>query len=131
MYCSKCGKENNNTSNFCKSCGAKLEKVKNNTKQNNPPTLSILSLIFCILQFVATFIASKINYLDFLYNIPWVVISLVLAIISRCLYKDTLSLVLIIVDVVLIVLIIIGFILLFFFLISALETMLFGCSQLA
>ncbi len=26
MICSNCGKENNNTSNFCKYCGAKLNQ---------------------------------------------------------------------------------------------------------
>lgn len=136
MYCSKCGKENNNTSKFCKNCGEQLEKeqvqntnIANNKKLGNT-NLSIISLIFCILQFVATFIASEVPILDFLYNIPWLLISLILAIISRCKYKDTMSLVLIIVDSILIVLMIIGAIILLCFFASLFEMAITGCSQL-
>lgn len=139
MYCNKCGRENNNTNKFCISCGKKLETNKVNIEQSikepkktrlGHTTLSLLSLIFCILQFVISFIASKVNFLEFLNNIPFILISLVLAIISRCIYKDTMSLVMIIIDSVLMVLMIIGIILLMIFFVAALEELATGCSQL-
>lgn len=138
MYCSKCGKENDNTGKFCGNCGEKIEikeqvqniNIKNNKKMGST-NLSIISLIFCILQFAATFIASEIPILEFLYNIPWVLISLVLAIISRCKYKDTMSLVLIIIDSILIILMIIGVIILLWFFSSLFEIALTGCGQLS
>ena len=139
MYCKKCGKENESVSKFCKNCGEKIEtkELNQNTSNNivdkekiGSTTLSIISLIFCVLQFVATFIASKVSYLEFLSNIPWIIISLILAIISRCKYKDTMSLVMIIIDSVLIVLMIIGVIILFWFFANLFEIALTGCSQL-
>ena len=133
MYCNKCGKENNNTNKFCIGCGEKLENniIDEKKEKKGYSNLSIVSLIFCILQFVLTFISSKIEFLSFLSNIPWILISLVLAIISRCIHKDTMSLIMIIIDAILIVLLIILLIALMMFFAALFETLLTGCSQLS
>ncbi|MBQ9071589.1 MAG: zinc ribbon domain-containing protein [Bacilli bacterium] len=138
MYCGNCGKENDNTSKFCENCGKNIERKEiiqdNNIVDNKKigsTTLSILSLVFCIVQVVSIFITNTFDGLDFLTSIPWIIVSLVLAIISRCKYKDTMSLVMIIIDSVLIVLMIIGAIILFWLFISLFEVLLTGCNQLS
>jgi hypothetical protein len=54
MYCKYCGEKNEETNNFCKSCGSKLkeERVVNNNA-NNAKIISIIGLIFCFIPFLS------------------------------------------------------------------------------
>lgn len=132
MYCNKCGKENNNANKFCISCGEKIEVLDqtHNKEKIGSSNLSIISLVFCIVQFISTFIFSNIEFLKFFSKVPWIIISLILAIISKCKYNDRLSLIMIIIDIILIVLYIILIIIFFFLFISLIESLLEGCAEI-
>ena len=139
MFCSKCGKQSDKDSKFCNSCGANLfvnqhlTNNNNNQEQNKKIShtkLSIISLCFLIAQFVMYFIGNSISALGFLCSIPWVFISLVLAIVSKCKNNDTMSLILIIIDSIVIVLGIIFTIVAVFLFASLVEATIFGCGEL-
>ena len=90
--------------------------------------LSFASLILTILQFVIPFITSSVEQLSFLRKLPYVLVALILAIISKCKYNDKLSLTMIIIDSVLIgVTIILGILSILFFA-AAIESIINGCS---
>ena len=114
MKCNKCGSENLENVNYCTNCGTKIavennenKIVENNTNnsKNKIPVLSWVSLgllcmqligFLCMINsFLYKFIGSK---LSIIFELPYVVASLILAIISRVKNKDKMSLILIIVD---------------------------------
>ncbi|MBR6690647.1 MAG: zinc ribbon domain-containing protein [Bacilli bacterium] len=134
MYCKNCGRENNNIDKFCNNCGENLYENKELTlpkeKKNklSHTTLSLLSLIFCAFKIAVIVLPDKLIYLSFLRNIPWILISLVLAIVSRCKYKDTMSLIMIIIDIVLIILLLIVMIIMTFFLLNLFKLITMGCN---
>ena len=119
MYCIRCGKENNDNSNYCINCGNKLEVNKYNISKEDTikkdnlgyTNLSIASLICLIVRFFSTFIGIVLSS-RWIIEIPWLLVSLVLSIISRVKYKDKMSKVLLIVDIVLMVIELILFIIL-------------------
>ena len=117
MFCSKCGKENIKESKFCAGCGASLldnqpiEQHQTNknfkkTRLSNTP-LSLISLGCLIMQVIVLSFVKNIGILSFLTNIPWILISLVLAIISKCKNNDKLSGIMIIINIIVIILFII------------------------
>ena len=73
------------------------------------------------------FIASSIEQLNFLRYLPYVLVALILAIISKCKYNDKLSLIMIIIDAVLIGIIIIFIILNILIIAAAFESVINGC----
>ena len=135
MKCSKCNYENQEHSNFCNNCGSKLE-ISNTTEENSNlqnennkkkkiPALSWVSFGFLLMQlfcFLCQFsqIINKHIYskLLFIFELPYVLVSLILAIISRIKNKDTMSLVVLIIDSVIISLAIIFVIIAVIFIIS-------------
>lgn len=145
MFCSNCGKENSNDSKFCTNCGVKLGQpiavsIENNltnesvnlqsknTNKKKIPTLSWISLgflgmqLFCFLcQFNGFLYKCVYSKLLFIFEFPYVIVSLILAIISRVKNKDKMSLVLIIVDTVVIVLAIIFIVLAVLLLVSVIN----------
>jgi len=129
MRCINCGIENEENNKFCINCGSKLQM--SDKKNNKMPTLSIVALIFFIAQFLSfplKFILGK-----FVLNMPYTLISLIFAIISRIKNNDKVSLVIIIVDYVIISLSIIFMIILFFFAAYLFKTALGsldGCSNM-
>ncbi len=124
MKCINCGKENKNNTNFCSNCGVKLEqqiqqdstqngnidiKQIQNTNNKKKPTLSWVSLGFLCMQllcFLCQYVEFLYKYvyskLLFMFEFPYIIVSLILAIISRVKNKDKMSLVLIIVDAIII-----------------------------
>jgi len=142
MFCSKCGNENNKESKYCAVCGASLlenqpieqhqtNKKLENTRLSNTP-LSFISLGCLIMQVIVLSFIKNIGILSFLTNIPWILISLVLAIISKCKNNDKLSGIMMIIDIIGIILFIIWMIigLLFFsFVFGELLDEFIGCVQ--
>ena len=61
MYCSKCGKENNDTNIYCNHCGEKLEK--NTTKTSNNNISNRFTLENNIIVVVAMFIMFIVFYI--------------------------------------------------------------------
>ena len=101
----------------------KLKKEEDNYKEIKSKdimkysTLSIISSVMTGFKFIIVFIFPKIfninnSFMNFLNNIPFIIISLILAIISRCTKKDTLSKVIIIIDMIYIIINIIAIVLL-------------------
>lgn len=143
MYCIKCGKKLENDDKFCDNCGTAVDNnLQNNIPQSQTSTPKIStkdnqkitdfmkwSLVFLAMRFASYFFYSislktnieiLIKIANTIYMVPWLVISLIFAIISRVKYKDKLSSTFICINI---VLIIIGFIILcmaviFFFFIS-------------
>ena len=120
MYCIRCGTENKDNSNYCTHCGNKLEVNNNiqvnkvdsvNREQMGSTNLSIASLVCLILKFVSLF-GGLLSSSKWIMEVPWLLASLILAIISRVKYKDKMSKVLLIVDIILMVLEVILFIIL-------------------
>ena len=132
MYCSNCGKKNDNETKFCENCGNKLEVQKeivnnnviNNNQKKKIPVLSWLSLcflfakvaiiIYCI--FSNNYFNNYVSNYDGIYDyngmsglsyIPFLTTSLILSIVSRVKNKDTMSLVVMVIDIVLFALLII------------------------
>lgn len=128
MKCINCGKENKDNTNFCSNCGVKLEqkiqkesaqngnidiKQIQNTNNKKIPTLSWVALGFLCMQLLC-FLCQYVEFLYkyvyskvlFLFEFPYVIVSLILAIISRVINKDKMSLALIIVDAIIIVIVI-------------------------
>lgn len=138
MYCSKCGTKNETSSNFCINCGSKLDgtnntitNVDNNVNNNDlqSTNLSIASLVCLIVKFVSIFIGFASSSKWF-FELPWLLASLILAIISRVKYKDKMSKVLIIVDAILMVLEIILFIIAIIFLSLLVANFIEGCREI-
>ena len=97
--------KNNRDIQYMQQFGGFMKKENNEEKNKISSTkLSKVSLIFLILEFAVSFISEQVDALNFLNEIPYLIISLVLAIISQCKDKDKLSLAIIIVDSVLILL---------------------------
>ena len=71
------------------------QNIKPEKKSNS--NLSIISLIFLICEIVS----GIFGILEF---VPWIYVSLTLAIISKCKYNDKMSLVVLIIDIILITL---------------------------
>ena len=124
MYCRNCGFKNEENSRFCGSCGSELYSnvnqfsVVNNVNQANTkkgiPVLSWISfglLMFKLLIIVISIIAYNSNFSTYLMWLPCLLGSLITAIISRVMNKDTMSLVVMIIDIILIALGIIAIIL--------------------
>ncbi len=123
MKCKNCGKENEDQSNFCSNCGQQLQGdviQKDNPKDNNQTKNSSLSwislglLIWQIIIFIiSNFVDIQNTVINFIFKFPWILAALILTIVSRCIYKDSLSKYLLITEIVLIaiaiILIIIGF----------------------
>ncbi len=105
-----------------------LEKTSTRLAKTN---LSLISLILTILQFVVPLITYFIDSLSFLGKIPYVIISLILAIISRCKYADKLSLIMIITDAVIIGMEIIFLILMVLFFAIAIDSIITGCTSIS
>lgn len=128
MKCINCGKENKDNTNFCSNCGVKLEqqiqkesaqngniniKQIQNTNNKKIPTLSWIALGFLCMQLLC-FLCQYVEFLYkyvyskvlFLFEFPYIIVSLILAIISRVINKDKMSLALIIVDAIIIVIVI-------------------------
>ncbi len=64
MFCSKCGKENNDNAEFCFSCGSRLNQLANETKNTtanseNNQNIPIRNLI--LLTFILSLIAFSIT----------------------------------------------------------------------
>ena len=103
-------------------------KKKEPTNQKRNSKLSNLSLYFLITKImllILLIIANRIpNFTDTLINkvmetvfsLPWIIISLILAIISRIKYRDDTSKILIIIDIITIVLVVIFYIICMIFL---------------
>lgn len=49
MICSKCGNENKDQANFCKTCGNPLNKMDNNIKSNNNNQKYIIIALFLVI----------------------------------------------------------------------------------
>lgn len=104
-----------------------LNTSDNGTRLANTK-LSKASLILLILQFIMPILTIFLGPFKFLVSLPYLLASLVLAIISKCQYNDKLSSIMIIVDIILMV---IGLILAFLVIIlfaSIFESMLSGCT---
>ena len=137
MYCNKCGTKNENDSNYCINCGNKLENnnvIFNNSNNsiNNDgvvekTNLSIASLVCLGIKFLSVFVGF-ISSSKWFFELPWLLISLVLAIISRVKYKDKMSKILIIVDSILLVIEIILFIIVMIILTIFVSEMIEGCN---
>jgi len=131
MYCNKCGIKNNDTNKFCINCGNNIERKINYNKVKEKLAKSELSLIAMYL-FIANFLSYLLmgftDLFDFLASIPWIPVSLILSIISKCKYNDKLSLVMIILNCVVIGLSIIIVILVFVFFFSLFEMLINGFS---
>ena len=126
MKCINCGDENKNSANFCSNCGTKLEQniqsnqnvSSQNANNSKIPTLSWVSLGFLCMQLFCFFcqnagftfktVHSKAS---FVFEFPYIIVSLILAIISRVKNKDRMSLAVIIVDAIVIFIVIIFIIL--------------------
>lgn len=145
MKCINCGNESKENDNFCTNCGVRLgqsieisteNNVTNesvnlqskNTNKKRIPTLSWISLgflgmqLFCFLcQFNGFLYKNVYSKLLFIFEFPYVIVSLILAIISRVKNKDKMSLVLIIVDSVVIVIAIIFIVLAVLLMISVIN----------
>ena len=107
MRCSKCDTELSENTKFCTKCGTKVgDVVPSETsigEKVKKLTLSQWALGFLIIKgiiFLSFF--SGIIKNDAILAFPGIVISLVLAIISRCRHKDKMSLFLIVIDSILI-----------------------------
>lgn len=111
MNCNNCGYKNEKNSNFCMNCGVKLENVQNieeeQAKVNDvKQKVSVLSWIAFSLLLIGIFCSicrfniniSNKNILYYIINLPWIVTSLILAIISRVKNKDKMSIVIVIID---------------------------------
>ncbi len=135
MKCNNCGTNIENNKNFCPNCGIKIEQTiqqnqensvqngvvseNNNLQTQNASkekknTLSWISLGFLVMQlfcFICQFSGLLYKYvyskLLFIFEFPYIIVSLILAIISRAKNKDKMSLVLIIVDITVIFILII------------------------
>lgn len=105
-----------------------LEKTSTKLAKTN---LSLISLILTILQFVVPLITYFIDSLSFLEKIPYVIISLILAIISKCKYSDKLSLIMIIINAIIIGLEIIFLILMVLFFATAIDSIITGCTSIS
>lgn len=123
MKCINCGNENKDNTNFCSNCGVKLEqqiqqepaqngnidiKQIQNTNNKKIPTLSWVASGFLCMQllcFGGLYVDIMVyeSKLLFIFAFPYVIVSLILAIISRVRNKDKMSLALIIVDAVIII----------------------------
>lgn len=124
MKCLKCGSLNDSECKFCSNCGNPLPEVNGKQITNKLKKMSMISLLFLIFQFLIPFLFRWLNIIcslftefkilsnlmDFIIYFPWALVSLVLAIISRSLYKDQLSLIVLIIDLVLLFLAITTFI---------------------
>ena len=153
MKCNYCGNEINKDAKFCPDCGARIEnsiqqekmldsnndsyKQKTPENKNKIPVLSWISFGFLCMQllsYIFLFNRALYNsiYSKFLYifEIPYVLVSFVLAIISRVKNKDNMSLVLIIIDSVLIALSIIFLILAVILLVSIINEIIEGCGSI-
>lgn len=166
MFCSNCGKKNDDNSKFCSDCGNVLENnISNNTYNNqnipnyynNPtptynvptntynvnnkkkvPVLSWVSLSLLLTKVLISIIVGIVTY-NYTYNysynsysglsifsyLPLLTASLVTSIVSRVKNKDTMSLVVMIVDIVLIALAIIIVIIF----IAAFSSFIYACSN--
>lgn len=100
-------------------------------KQLGKTKLSFASLILTILQVVMPMITSFIEPLSFLGQLPYIIVALILAIISKCKYNDKLSLVMIVVDAVLIGMGIIFLMLALLFFAAAIESIISGCTDMS
>ena len=119
MKCSNCGNENNVRDSFCSKCGNKLSQVEQKVKKSDNkkiPTLSWIALsllcmqLFCFICFFNSFLYKYIySNLLFIFEFPYTIVSLILAIISRIKNKDKMSIALIIANL-LIIIIVIAFI---------------------
>lgn len=137
MYCNKCGTKNENDSIYCVNCGNKL--VNNNEIVNNSnnsinsnglvekTNLSIASLVCLGIKFLSIFVGF-VSSSKWFFELPWLLISLVLAIISRVKYKDKMSKILIIVDSILLVIEIILFIIIMIILSIFISEVVGGCN---
>ena len=109
MRCNNCGRENELDSKFCVSCGSKLEMVNSvsnsvntNTEEGPQHTKLSIAALICL---VISFTAPPLGYytsIKLLYEIPWFLISLVLTVISKVRYKDRMSKVLLIIELIII-----------------------------
>lgn len=55
MYCSKCGKEIPDESDFCSYCGADLQMKKDNNEEENSITENIIcgiAIVVCVLAII-------------------------------------------------------------------------------
>ena len=139
MYCRNCGFKNEENSRFCGSCGSELHAnyinqnnginiVNSDNKKKGIPVLSWISfglLMFKILTIVISIIAYNSNFSIYLMWIPSLLGSLITAIISRVMNKDTMSLVVMIIDIILIALGILAIILF----VIILGQILFACGE--
>lgn len=134
MKCPNCGGNIQENDIYCGNCGTKIKNVENKIT-NKVPTISLVSLVFLIigvLTFISGMILSSLDYsnkiLDYILYCPYILISLIIAIVGRVMNKDKLSLIVLIIDVALIILVIIFLIFLFFLFIYAINTIIEGCS---
>lgn len=134
MKCPKCGEDVQENDIYCGKCGTKIKNIEN-TIPNKVPIISWVSLGFLVLEvlvFICGMVLSSMDYankeLDYLLYFPYILISLIMAIIGRVLNKDKLSLIVLIIDVVLIVLFVIFSIITVFFFISVINSFVEGCS---
>ena len=136
-FCSNCGNKIEVKDEIVNTVVINEEKTINETKKKKIPVLSWLAFYFLMAKILVTIISGVITYnmysnyesmldydslsyngltgLAFLRLIPFLTASLVLSIISRVKNKDTMSLVIMIIDIILIVLIIVAAILLMIF----------------
>ena len=98
-----------------------------NNIQLGKTKLSLASLILTILQVVMPLLASFVKPLSFLGQLPYIIIALILAIISKCKYNDKLSLVMIVIDAVLIGVVVIVLMLAIICFAAAIEAIIAGC----
>ena len=108
MECKNCGKENDEGNMFCYNCGNPLKEEtiqKDNKKKNSK--LSWIALGFLIWQIIAPLFSNifivKNTIINIIFEFPWILVSLILTIVSRCIYKDKLSKYLLIIELILIV----------------------------
>lgn len=134
MKCPNCGGDLQESDIYCGKCGIKVKNVENKIT-NKVPTISLVSLVFLIigvLTFISGMILSSLDYsnkiLDFVLYFPYILISLIIAIVGRVMNKDKLSLIVLIVDAILIILFVIFFIVTFFFFIHVISLIVEGCS---
>ena len=134
MKCLNCGGDLQESDIYCGKCGTKVKNVENKIT-NKVPTISLVSLVFLIigvLTFISGMILSSLDYsnkiLDFVLYFPYILISLIIAIVGRVMNKDKLSLIVLIVDAILIILFVIFFIVTFFFFIHVISLIVEGCS---
>ena len=134
MKCPNCGGDLQENDIYCGKCGTKIKDVDNKIS-NKVPVISWVSLGFLIVGVVSFILGGILDSADYYNEIlehilyfPYVFVSLIISIIGRVLNKDKLSLIVLIIDAVLIILFVIFSVIMVLFFVSAINSLVEGCS---